>query len=155
MRALLRFVWFPTAIVLVVLVGLRLDRVLGWHGPHLPWLGRVLLLSGALLIGRCWALFLGIGGGTPHPFAAKTKHLVSSGPYHYVRNPMMYGVGALLVGSALWIGSVGLWLVFAILVLFLAFFVPYYEEPDMERRFGEEYREYCRRVPRWWPRLRL
>jgi len=36
----------------------------------------------------------------------------------------------------------------------LSLFVPLYEERDMERRFGEEYREYCRRVPRWLPRLR-
>jgi protein-S-isoprenylcysteine O-methyltransferase Ste14 len=47
-----------------------------------------------------------------------------------------------------------LWFGFAGFLLFVLFFVPYYEEHDMERRFGEEYRDYCRRVPRWWPRFR-
>lgn len=141
MLAVLRFLWFPAAILLVVVTALRLDREYGWHGPHLPWLGRLLVLVAALLIAWCWVLFVGIGEGTPHPFAAKTKHLVIAGPYRYVRNPMMYGVGTLLVGSALWIGSIGLWLAFAFFVLFISLFVPFYEERDMERRFGEEYRE--------------
>ena len=154
MLSLLRFLWFPTAIVLVVLGWLRLDRALGWHGPHLPWLGRLLVLAGLSLIAWCGFLFASIGEGTAHPFVAKTKHLVIAGPYRYVRNPMMYGVGALLAGLALWLGSLGLWLGIAMFVLFVSLFVPYYEEPDMERRFGEEYRVYCRQVPRWLPRFR-
>ena len=39
-------------------------------------------------------------------------------------------------------------------IAFILWFVPAYEERDMERRFGEEYRRYCEQVPRWWPRLR-
>ncbi len=132
---------------------LWLDRQMGWRGPQIPWLGGLLLILGSLLASWCNLLFLDIGQGTAHPFTAKTKHLVIAGPYRYVRNPMMWGVGSLLAGSALWLGSVGLWFGLAMLVLFLSLFVPYYEERDMERRFGEEYREYCQRVPRWLPRL--
>jgi len=29
-----------------------------------------------------------------------------------------------------------------------------FEEPELRRTFGAEYEEYCRRVPRWLPRLR-
>jgi protein-S-isoprenylcysteine O-methyltransferase Ste14 len=65
---------------------------------------------------------------------------------------MMYAVGAILVGLALWRGSVGLWLCFAAFIVYIRWFIRAYEEGDMERRFGGEYREYCRRVPRWWPR---
>ena len=61
----------------------------------------------------------------------------------------------MLIGLAFWLGSVGLWIGFVCFLLFVRWFVQFYEEPDMERRFGEEYREYCRRVPRWFPRLRL
>jgi len=32
-------------------------------------------------------------------------------------------------------------------------FVLLYEEPTLQRKFGEEYREYRRRVPRWIPRF--
>jgi protein-S-isoprenylcysteine O-methyltransferase Ste14 len=33
-------------------------------------------------------------------------------------------------------------------------FVLLYEEPALRRKFGEEYEAYCKRVPRWLPRLR-
>ena len=154
MKAFLRFVWFPALILSVVFFWLWLDRRMGWHGPQYPLFGILLVAAGCLLAGWCNLLFLDIGKGTAHPFTAKTKHLVIAGPYRYVRNPMMWGVGALLAGTALWIGSLGLWFGVAMLVLFLSLFVPYYEERDMERRFGEEYRDYCRRVPRWIPRFR-
>lgn len=154
MAALLRFVWFPAAIVGLIFFWLWLDRAMGWHGVRWPMAGVLILLAGLGLVMWCNLLFASIGEGTAHPFTAKTKHLVIAGPYRYVRNPMMYGVGAILVGLALWLGSVGLWFGLAMFVLFLSLFVPYYEEPDMERRFGEEYRDYCRQVPRWLPRLR-
>jgi protein-S-isoprenylcysteine O-methyltransferase Ste14 len=31
--------------------------------------------------------------------------------------------------------------------------VVFYEEPTLRRKFGAEYEEYCRRVPRWLPRF--
>jgi len=155
MVAFLRFVWFPAAIIALVLAWLRLDTYMGWRGPRVGWLGVALLLAGGALATWCTALFAIVGRGTPHPFAAKTQRLVVAGPYRWVRNPMMWGVGMLLVGLSLSLGSVGLWFGFAFFMLFVLWFVPHYEEPDMERRFGEEYREYCRQVSRWLPcRLR-
>ena len=154
MAALLRFLWFPLAVTAVLFGWLWLDRLVGWRGVQLLWPGRVLVLLGALLVTWCIVLLARIGKGTPNPFAAKTKRLVIAGPYRIVRNPMMWGVGLILSGAALWLGSVGLWFGLASVILFVRWFVPHYEEPDMERRFGEEYRDYCRRVPRWFPRLR-
>ena len=152
--ALLRFLWFPAAILLVIMGWLWLDSLVGWRGVHLPGVGALLLLAGGLLVAWCNGLFASLGEGTAHPFTAKTKRLVISGPYRLVRNPMMWGVGTILAGLALWLGSVGLWLGLACFWGFIRWFVGAYEEPDMERRFGEEYRDYCRTVPRWWPRFR-
>lgn len=154
MVALLRFLWFPAAVILVTLAWLWLDSAVGWKGIHLPILGIPLVLAGSFLAAWCAHLFWHVGRGSPHPFTAKTKHLVTQGPYRVVRNPMMYGIGTILAGLALWLGSVGLWFGVAGFVLFVRWFVRAYEEPDMERRFGEEYRAYCRQVPRWWPRFR-
>jgi protein-S-isoprenylcysteine O-methyltransferase Ste14 len=154
MLALLRFLWFPATVVLLVLAWIWLDSALGWRGIQLPALGWALIAVGALLAGWCTAVFHSLGKGTPHPFAAKTKRLVIAGPYRCVRNPMMWGVGAILVGLALLLGSVGLWIGFAVFLIYINIFLRVYEEPDMERRFGDEYREYRRQVPRWWPRFR-
>ena len=153
MRRALGILWWPSLIVLLLWGLLRLDRVLPRAVAPRPWPGAVLVLAGVTLALWCVGLFARFGRGTPHPFAAKTKKLVVRGPYRYVRNPMMWAVGMLLLGSALWMGSTGLLLGFAGFLPGIHLFVTRYEERDMARRFGEEYREYCRRTPRWWPKF--
>ena len=153
MRSILRGITFPAVVLTTVAVCWNIRELFGWRGVHLPAVGAPLTLAAFALIAWCNGLFLARGEGTAHPFAAKTKRLVIAGPYRYVRNPMMWGVGSLLVGLALWTGISGLWVALGIFLTFILLFVPLYEERDMERRFGEEYREYCRRVPRWVPRL--
>jgi protein-S-isoprenylcysteine O-methyltransferase Ste14 len=96
-------------------------------------------------------LFARIGRGTLAPWDP-TERLVVEGPYAHVRNPMITGVLAVLVGESLIFGStaIAVWAaVFAVInhVFFLA-----YEEPAVERRFGDEYRLYKENVPRWIPR---
>lgn len=151
MKTVLRVLWLPAAVFAMVLGWLWLDAKRGWVGVQLPLLGGWLVIVGGALAIWCVWLFFSIGKGSPHPFAMKTKHLVTSGPFALVRNPMMWGIGALLVGLAFLLGSLGLWFGFIFFVLFARWFVSNYEERDMERRFGEEYRDYCNRVPRWWP----
>lgn len=62
-------------------------------------------------------------------------------------------------------GWAGLWVVFghasvAVIAAALAvllgvvLFVRLYEEPTLRKKFGAEYEEYCRNVPRWLPHLR-
>jgi hypothetical protein len=129
---------------------------LGLPGP----LAVVVVLIGGFLIGvgfpllyRTVSLFASAGEGTLAPWDP-TRKLVVRGPYRYVRNPMISGVLFILAGEALVLGSLPL------LVWFLAFFsvnalwMPLVEEPGLVRRFGDEYLEYKRAVPRWLPRLR-
>ncbi len=149
----LRAISFPVVPLALTVFWIWLDGRMGWKGPQAVWPGVTLIVLGLALSTWVTLLFVGQGSGSPHPLVAKTKRLVIAGPFKIVRNPMMWGVAAILVGLCLALGSVGLWIGFAGFLLFIAFFVPLYEERDMERRFGEEYREYCRQVPRWFPRL--
>ncbi|HUO27420.1 MAG TPA: isoprenylcysteine carboxylmethyltransferase family protein [Candidatus Aquilonibacter sp.] len=104
---------------------------------------------------RCMWDFGWTGRGTPAPIAPPQR-LVVVGFYRYVRNPMYVGFFA---------GWIGLWVIFGhanpILIAFAAsvvlgvhLFVVFYEEPTLRAKFGADYEEYCRNVPRWWPRVR-
>jgi protein-S-isoprenylcysteine O-methyltransferase Ste14 len=112
--------------------------------------GTLLIVVGVALCWKTVSLITEYGDGTPAPFDPPKK-LVIQGPYNYVRNPMMIGVWLVLSGEALIFGSVplGMWfLVFLGLCLIL---IPVWEEPDLEKRFGDSYREYKQKIPRWMP----
>jgi protein-S-isoprenylcysteine O-methyltransferase Ste14 len=98
-------------------------------------------------------LFARVGEGTLAPWDP-TRKLVVRGPYRHVRNPMITGVLAILLGEAALFGSWPL-LVWAFGFFALnAIYMPLVEEPGLVRRFGDDYVRYRRNVPRWLPRLR-
>jgi protein-S-isoprenylcysteine O-methyltransferase Ste14 len=109
-------------------------------------------LAGALLTAWCVGMFVTIGEGTPVPFDAPRK-FVAAGPYRYVRNPMYIGVTTLVAGVGLMLGSASVVAVAALFVLAAHAFVTLYEEHSLERRFGDSYRSYKRRVRRWAPAI--
>src|SRR6201987_369969 len=92
------------------------------------------------------------GRGTPAPIAP-TQKLVVEGLHRYVRNPMYLGVLLIVIGQAVLFHSRTLLCYAAFFWLATHFFVLYYEEPTLEQTFGEEYRNYKQRVPRWIPRF--
>jgi protein-S-isoprenylcysteine O-methyltransferase Ste14 len=97
--------------------------------------------------------FANEGRGTLAPWDPP-RTLVVRGPYRYVRNPMISGVVLTLFGESLVLLSPAhaAWAAF-FLALNLVY-IPLFEEPQLERRFGAAYVEYCRNVPRVLPRLR-
>ena len=113
--------------------------------------GGVLILVGLYTIWITVSLFTDYGKGTPAPYAPP-KILVAIGIYKYVRNPMMIGVWSVLLGEAILFFS--FWVLIWFLIFFTAsiLFVTLWEEGDLESRFGESYREYKKKVPRWIPR---
>jgi len=99
------------------------------------------------------SLFSRLGRGTPAPWQPP-KRLVVAGPYRHVRNPMITGVLLVQLAEALLLRS---WPLAAWMVFFLMANAVYFslaEERDLERRFGMEYAEYRKNVPRWIPWLR-
>ena len=114
--------------------------------------GVVVLAVGLLLFAASLRRFAAEGEGTLAPWDPP-RRLVVRGPYRFVRNPMISGVVFVLFGEALILRSSGHaeWAA-AFLALNLVY-IPLVEEPMLEARFGESYREYCRHVPRVWPRL--
>jgi len=119
-----------------------------WIAASLPFFAIGLALFVSSLIH-----FASRGRGTLAPWDPP-RHLVVSGPYRYVRNPMISGVIFILIGEALFLHSQphGWWA--ATFLLINLIYIPLMEEPMLEARFGEEYREYRRHVRGLIPRVR-
>lgn len=144
-----------TVLVYVPAAILWLSGGLDPAGPVEPrfWIGAILGAAGFAMAVWTVRLFATAGEGTPAPWAPPAK-LVVRGPYRYVRNPMISGVLAMLAAESLLLGSwhIALWM--AVFFVACAIFFTRFEEPALERRFGESYRIYKANVPRWVPRWR-
>jgi protein-S-isoprenylcysteine O-methyltransferase Ste14 len=118
----------------------------------LPILGGAFICLGLLLVVATIRLFVTVGQGTLAPWNP-TQRLVVQGVYRHVRNPMIAGVFFVLLGEALLVASLPLFIWFTFFVLGNAIYIPLAEEPGLVERFGDDYLAYQRNVPRWIPRL--
>jgi protein-S-isoprenylcysteine O-methyltransferase Ste14 len=116
--------------------------------PIVRLVGLVLASVGVAGLFWCFALFVRRGRGTPAPYDPP-QLLVTSGPYEMTRNPMYVSLALLLTGELLMTGSRSLALYEAFVALPVYLFVRFVEEPQLRRRFGAAYADYCARVPRW------
>ena len=115
--------------------------------------GLVVLAIGLLLFVSSLRRFASEGQGTLAPWDPPQR-LVVRGPYRFVRNPMISGVVFALVGEAMLLASIphAVWAITFLGVNLV--YIPLLEEPFLQHRFGEAYRDYCRHVPRILPRTR-
>jgi len=156
-RNFLSILLLPAVVTLAVpywILSRRPADLAGWLSPAtLAALlaGAAVVGLGLLLVGGTIRRFATEGRGTLAPWDPP-RHLVVSGVYRRVRNPMISGVILILLGEALALRSTpllewaaGFWVINAI-------YIPLLEEPMLEARFGDEYGEYKAHVPRWVPR---
>lgn len=80
-------------------------------------------------------------------------YLVVSGPFAHVRNPLYFGNMVIYIG----IGVMSMALYpYLLIIAALFFYFQYYtiirdEEQFLENKFGEKYKDYFSKVPRWIP----
>ena len=132
------------------LTGWRTGTVLVWPLRAAGW---VMIAAGLLVIVPAFVRFVREGSGTPAP-VAETDRLVVGGPYRFVRNPMYLAVMLVIFGQALVLGRLNLLVYGLIAGAAMVAFVKGYEEPRLSALYGEQYDDYRRTVPGWWPRLR-
>jgi protein-S-isoprenylcysteine O-methyltransferase Ste14 len=157
LRHLVSVLLLPVTVTVVVPIWLARRNGLTFLAPATPpeWVavaaGVPALVVGLSLFAASLARFAVQGQGTLAPWDPP-KRLVVVGPYRYVRNPMISGVVFVLIGEALLLRSAPhlLWAVAFPLINLV--FIAGFEEPQLEGRFGDEYRTYCRHVPRLVPR---
>ena len=113
--------------------------------------GALLFLAGFTLLVWTISLFICIGRGTLAPWDP-TRKLVVVGPFAHVRNPMISGVLAMILGEAISFRArpIAEWAGLFFLINTVYFLI--LEEPGLVRRFGAEYQQYRKNVPRWIPR---
>ena len=156
-RHLISVLLFPAT--MTVFIPAVIVAVTGVDGPDLNTTtgllpavaGAVLIAFGLIMLVWTVVLFDRVGEGTL-AIGSPVK-LVVRGPYRHVRNPMMTGVFCIQLGTA--IATMSPWLFgwFALFFTAVLIAIRFVEEPHLRRRFGSDYDEYRRHVPRWIPRL--
>jgi len=126
-----------------------------WLFPE--WRGRLwnelFNFSGVVLV-LFGFLFRVCARGHKEEKSSQGRSLVKDGPYALIRNPMYFGT--LLIG----IGAIAIlfqfWIIFLFLAVFLLIYIPQVrkEEALLAAMFKEEYQEYSKAVPGYFPRIR-
>ena len=147
-------------LVAVPAVHARIPWALSHLGPRYGWadggpagwnlLGYVPVAAGAALL--VWIMGFGFSQyrNLPErvPVDWSPAVLMTGGPYTFSRHPMYVGELALWLGWAVLYGSLPVLIGFALLAAVVGLLAPR-EERALEAKFGELYRRYKARVPRW------
>jgi protein-S-isoprenylcysteine O-methyltransferase Ste14 len=150
LKSILHNVGVSAVSVAFALLGRGIDHLLhfawGQH-PAAYIVGGVAFLSGFLL--RVWAAFHFYERQMRVIALSTQGHLVTTGPFQYSRNPLYLGGNVLMfMGASLLFGSPS-GVVLTVLHLPLVNLMIRREERQLEQAFGDEWREYERRVRRW------
>jgi protein-S-isoprenylcysteine O-methyltransferase Ste14 len=113
--------------------------------------GIIVLTVSLLMLLESFARFALRGIGTPAP-VAPPQHLVVTGLYRYVRNPMYVAVVSAIAAQSMILANLSLLAYTGFTWLIMHVFVIVYEEPTLRRTFDSEYEVFCTNVPRWIPR---
>ncbi len=136
-----------------IFVFLFRNRLLAEDTPSIPiaLLGIVLIAVDGVLLHRA-GKDLGHLKLVGHAELAGETELITVGLYRHIRHPRYAGMIAAIAGACILAGSrwalavSGIWLILVLAVILL-------EEREMRARFGPAYRDYCRAVPRFLPRI--
>jgi protein-S-isoprenylcysteine O-methyltransferase Ste14 len=140
-------------VTVLIIVPFCIEKRLNTDNLYALYTGLLIMCLGLSVMALAISLFIRIGKGTLAPWSP-TKKLIIRGIYCHVRNPMIIGVLIVLIGEAVAILSLN------IFIWAVAFFISnniyfyLYEEPDLNKKFGKEYNEYKKNVPRWIPSMK-
>lgn len=152
------------AFITGILLFLMLPAVILEHSGASVWelaqrpAWQISLVLNALLIPVVLGLagsqeFAERGDGTPIPFDPP-KHLVVTGPYAYVANPMQISVVASLLVLGIAYQSLLLAAADIVAVIYALGIVRWHQTIDMQPRFGDAWSNYRSHVRSWGPRWR-
>ncbi len=135
-------------VTVVTMAGLHFLAPIGMilHSPA-TYLGALLIVVGFAIVVWVFAAFGKVGTPTK-PFKEST-HLVTGGMYRVTRNPMYLGMVVTLLAIAVLFGTISPYIPIPLFVSLIQTNFIRFEEAALERIFGDEYKEYKKRVRRW------
>jgi protein-S-isoprenylcysteine O-methyltransferase Ste14 len=145
----------PVYLLISILLMFILDRYLPvqniisttFNYPDFNYMATFIGLCGFVLIAS-GALYFKKSATAIRPFEPSTA-LVKGGPYRFTRNPMYLGMVLILIGTAIYLGSLTPWFVIPVFFLIIQEWFIKHEEPFLENIFGKEYLDYKSKIRRW------
>ena len=139
---------------LIYLGALAVGIILHWLKP-MPFLpenlalplGIVIIAVSVVLVVSAFRAF--IKAKTNIDVRKPTTSIVSTGPYHFTRNPIYLSMTLLVIGIALWVNTLWILITLILTLLIIQFGVIVREEAYLTKKFGEEYLRYKALVRRW------
>ena len=132
------------------LLGREFDSLLGITSFHSVFIeiGASLFVTLGLLV-RVWATYFFYQRSMKVISLVPQKHLLTSGPYRFSRNPLYVGGNLFIfLGMGLLLGSPSGVVLTAINLIAVDLMIRR-EEKQLERQFGDKWTQYVHKVPRW------
>lgn len=153
---------FGLTVALVLMILLPFLMITINNHVSFPVVNYVFLkIIGVLLVGLGVFIFLfnsfafkRYGKGTPVPIEPP-KELVTVGLYKNVRNSMYLGYFGIVFGEFFIFGHLFLLFYAVVFIMLTHLYVVFIEEPKLKERFGQDYLDYIKMVPRWIPKFNI
>lgn len=148
--------WLPLAFVLYLLQGTILHYEVALGLPFLV-LGIMLVATGFAL--HAWtAKLIGIKATIAYTelksdISSENQSIVVSGPFSEVRHPSYWAHTAIITGVFLVTGIITVAIIALVDLAITYFITTTLEDKELIERFGNQYREYQRKVPKLFPKL--
>ena len=146
---------FPPAVPLLTIVaGVVLGRYLPLDPGFEPqpfaryWVGGVIVVGAVVALG-VWSVLLVRGSGQSENPWKPTTQIIERGPFRWTRNPMYLQMVLVCVGVSILLWNAWVLALTPVCAWMLQRLAIVPEEEYLERRFGDAYRDYRRRVRRW------
>ena len=78
------------------------------------------------------------------------RKFIDRGFYRYSRNPMYIAILTAFLGGFMVLGHFLLFVYVILAGVSMHLFTIYKEEPELKKKFGKEYEDYMKKVPRWF-----
>jgi protein-S-isoprenylcysteine O-methyltransferase Ste14 len=144
----------PGVALLTILLGIVLNRLWplelgsGLDASLRYWFGGTIILGALLGLGYYSVTLLRRTGQSENPWKPTTE-IVKRGPFRFTRNPMYLQMVLGCIGFAILLANMWILLLTPVCAWALRRFAILPEEAYLERKFGEEYLSYKRKVRRW------